>query len=159
MDIIQINYEDHKKNNWTEQESANVQLLIDFVQNLMNNHNFDYVRSTFGNQRYKQHNRGIRDGLDNLINYVSDFAKRFPEYTYDVKHIFADGDFVIFHSHSTVNKKHRGDDKKGLNIIDTWKVEDGLIVEHCDAIQPLDFSMRTFVWLNGGKILNENGVF
>ncbi|MCG8373826.1 MAG: nuclear transport factor 2 family protein [Balneolales bacterium] len=159
MESITINFDSLKKETWNEQENKNVALLIDFVQNLMNNHRFEYVLTTFGNQRYLQHNRGIPDGLEALVRYVQEFVKRFPEYTYDVKHIYADGDFVTFHSHVTTNSRHRGNDRKGLNIIDTWKVEDGLIVEHWDAIQPLDAFMRFYVWLNGGKILNANGVY
>ena len=83
----------------------------------------------------------------------------YPEYSYDVKHIYADGDHVVFHSHATLKKEDRGNDRKGMNIIDTWRIEDGRIVEHWDAIQPLDRGMRLFVLLNGGNIRNSNGVF
>ena len=127
MDTIQINFDALKKDNWSGKEANNVKLIIDFVQNLMNNHNFDYVTEKFGNQTYVQHNRAIPDGLNALVGYVKDFAKRFPEYTYDVKHIYADGDFVIFHSHATIKAAHRGIDGKGLNIIDTWRIKDGQI--------------------------------
>ena len=32
-----------QKANWTAQELENAEVITDFVQNLMNNHNFDYV--------------------------------------------------------------------------------------------------------------------
>ena len=159
MDTIQINFDALKKNSWSDQETSNVKRMIDFIQNLMNNHDFDYVLESFGNDQYKQHSRSIPEGMNALVAYVKTFAKRYPEYSYDVKHIYADGDFVTFHSHVTTKKKHRGDDKKGLNIIDTWKLDNGDIIEHWDAIQPMDAFMRFYIFLIGGKVLNSNGVY
>ncbi|MEM6428431.1 MAG: nuclear transport factor 2 family protein [Deinococcota bacterium] len=159
MDTLVINLEALKKDNWSAKELENVRLIADFVQKLMNNHDFDLVLNEYDNAAYLQHNRGIPDGVRGVVSVVEQFAKRFPDYTYDVKHIFADGDYVSFHSHATLNKKHRGNDKKGLNIKDTWKVKDGKIVEHWDAIQPIDGFMRFYVWLTGGAIRNANGVF
>ena len=159
MDIIKINFDALKKDSWSETETANARLITDFIQNLMNNHDLDYVKEHFMNSKYKQHNRNLPEGMAGLIKYIEGFVKRYPEYTYDVKHIFADGDYVIFHSHSTLKKKDRGNDKKGLNIIDYWRIEDGQIVEHWDAIQPIDGFMRFFIWLTGGNIRNSNGVF
>lgn len=159
MNTPHINFGALKQTHWTEIETENALLVADFVQNLMNTHQFDYVRNTFGNDQYKQHNRGIEDGLAKLVDFVSDFAKQFPEYSYDVKHIYVDGESVIFHSHATVKKAHRGNDQKGFNIIDTWRIKDSQIVEHWDAIQPLDWFSRFYVWMTGGKTRNTNGVF
>lgn len=159
MDIIQINFDRLKKDNWSTQETKNAQLLVDFIQQLMNNHNFDSVLQNFGNPYYKQHNRNIPNGMEALIKYVKDFTKRFPEYAYDVKHIYADGDFIIFHSQITTRKKDRGNDKKGINVIDTWKIENNQIIEHWDALQPMNGFLRFIFWLTGGKIANMNGVY
>lgn len=159
MEKLEISPDLLQSNNWNEVEQKNVQTLAEFVQLLMNDHNFQEVLNRFDNSEYTQHNRGIPDGLKNLVTYIQNFTQRFPEYTYDVKKIIADGDYVVFHSHVTIKKNHRGNDKKGLNIIDTWKVKDGIIVEHWDSIQPLDFFMRMYVLFNGGKIKNKNGVY
>lgn len=159
MDTLQVNYDGLKKDTWSEQEIQNVKLVVDFIQHLMNDHDFDYINEHFGDQAYTQHNRNIPDGIPALVDYVKGFAKSNPEYTYDVKHIYADGDMVIFHSHATIRAKHRGDDKKGLNIIDIWQIKDGQIVHHWDALQPMDGFMRLFNLLNGGKIRNTNGVY
>ena len=53
----------------------------------------------------------------------------------------------------------RGNDKKGWNIVDMWKLEDGKIVEHWDSIQSLDLMMRIYSAYAGGQIRNGNGVF
>lgn len=159
MEVLKISSDLMKKPNWSEQETKNVAVVADFIQHLMNDHDFEYVRKTYGNNPYVQHNRNITDGMEALVSYVERFAKRYPDYTYDVKHIYVDGNMVIFHSHATTKKKHRGNDKKGLNIIDTWKVEDGKIADHWDAVQPMSGFMRFFVMMTGGKIRNTNGVY
>lgn len=148
-----------KQNHWTAQELANVTLITDFVQNLMNDHNFAYVLKRYNNSVYVQHNRNLPDKITGLVDFLQDFVEDYPEYSYDVKHIYADGDYVIFHSHATLKKEHRGVDAKGMNIIDTWRIEDGKIVEHWDSIQALDGFMRLYSLVNGGSIKNKNGVF
>jgi len=159
MAVIQLEYATLKKDNWSAQEEKNVKLVIDFIQHLMNNHDFDYVTRKFGDHAYVQHNRGIPDGMNALIKYVKEFATRYPDYTYDVKHAYADGDFVIFHSHATIKARHRGDDGKGLNIIDTWCIKNGQITHHWDALQAMDGFMRFYNLLAGGKVRNSNGVY
>ncbi|MEM6346280.1 MAG: nuclear transport factor 2 family protein [Bacteroidota bacterium] len=158
-DTLQIKFKQFARDHWTDQERENVAIVIDFVQHLMNNHDFEYVKEKFGDHPYTQHNRAMNDGMSGVIEFVSDFAERFPEYTYDVKHIYVDGDFVIFHSHSTIKQKHRANPNKGLNIIDTWRVKDGQIVEHWDSIQAVDGSMRLFGLMSGGKIKNANTLY
>ena len=158
-DNITINLQELQKPNWTEQELANAELITDFVQNLMNDHNFDYVLEHYNDSAYTQHNRNLPDKVTGLVGFLQEFVEDYPDYTYDVKHIYVDGDYVIFHSHATLDKEDRGNDEKGMNIIDTWRIEDGRIVEHWDSIQALDFSMRLYSLLSGGDIENANGVF
>lgn len=154
-----INLKALQKNSWTEQEKANVVLVTDFVQNLMNNHNFDYILERYNDSSYVQHNRNLPDKITGLVGFLQEFVEDYPYYTYDVKHIYADGDYVIFHSHATLNESDRGDDSKGMNIIDTWRLDNGRIVEHWDSIQALDGFMRFYSLISGGSIKNDNGVF
>ena len=159
MGVIKIDLDRLKKDTWSAQEYENAVIVTDFVQNLMNNHDFDYIKKKYGNNHYKQHNQSMVDGLTGVLQVVSNFAKRYPDYTYDVKHVYVDGPFVTFHSHATNNKKHRGNPQKGLNIMDIWKVEDGKITEHWDAVQPIHGAMRFLFWMIGGKFRNKNTYF
>lgn len=134
-------------------------MVVDFVQHLMNDHDFDYVMEKFDKGSYKQHNRGMLNGVKGVVEYVSKFVKRYPDFTYDVKHIYVDGQYVILHSHSTATRKDRGNSQKGFNIKDTWKVENGQLVEHWDAIQPIDGFMRVYSVFAGGAVKNENTLF
>lgn len=154
-----INIESFQKKKWSDKELKNAKLITDFVQNLMNNHNFEYVLEKYNDDSYIQHNRNLPDGIDGLVGFLQEFVKDYPDYSYEVKHIYVDGDFVIFHSHATLKEKDRGNDRKGMNIIDTWRIENGKIVEHWDSIQALDTLLRFNFWMNGGKLRNKNGVF
>lgn len=158
-DKIIIDLPSLQKSNWSEQELNNAKIITDFVQNLMNNHDFDYVLTHYNDSSYIQHNRNLPDKITGLVGFLQEFVEEYPDYTYDVKHIYVDGDYVIFHSHATLYAEDRGNDEKGMNIIDTWRLEDGRIVEHWDSIQALDFSMRLYSLISGGDIANSNGVF
>ncbi|WP_394241020.1 nuclear transport factor 2 family protein [Vibrio astriarenae] len=158
-DTLIVDLPSLKKADWTEQELANAELVTDFVQHLMNNHDFDYVMQHYNDSAYVQHNRNLPDKVTGLVGFLEEFVEEYPDYAYDVKHIYVDGDYVIFHSHTTLEKDDRGNDEKGMNIIDTWRIEDGRIVEHWDSIQALDFSMRVYSLISGGDIANSNGVF
>lgn len=158
-EIIVIDLPSHQRTNWTEQELKNAELVTDFVQNLMNNHNFDYIMERYNDSSYVQHNRNLPDKIAGLVGFLQEFVEEYPDYTYDVKHIYVDGDYVIFHFHATLDREDRGNDEKGMNIIDTWRIEEGRIVEHWDSIQALDFSMRLYSLISGGDIENSNGVF
>ena len=159
MSTIKIDLEKLKKEHWNEEQNKNAEVVVDFLQHLMNDHDFDYIKETYGGHPYKQHNQSMTDGLGGVLQVVSSFSKRFPDYVYDVKHIYVDGPFVTVHSHATNNKKHRGNPQKGMNIMDTWKVEDGKLVEHWDAVQPIHGSMRLLFWMIGGKFKNANTYF
>lgn len=148
-----------KKAHWSDNDKKNVKTVLEFVQTLMNDHNFEKISSEYSGSPYKQHNRNIADGIEGIIKTVSDFVKNAPEFSYDVKRIYVDGEYVTIHSHATLKEKHRGHDSQGLNIVDTWKVVDGRLVEHWDAIQAINFSMRLYGLFFGGKVRNKNGVF
>lgn len=154
-----IDFKKFVKQQWTDKELDNVKVVVDFFQHLMNEHNFEYTLKTHGNTSYIQHNRAIPNGIEGLIDYVKNMTKRFPDYSFDVKNIFVDGEFVIFHSHTTMRKKHRGNEKKGFIITDTFRLENGKLVEHWDAIQPIDFFTRILFLIVGGRIGNNNSTF
>lgn len=154
-----IDLNNYLQESWTQQETDNVKIVVDFFQHLMNEHNFDYTLQTFGGGSYIQHNRMIPNDIPGLISYVKQMVKRYPDYSFDVKKIIASGDHVVLHSHTTLKAKHRGDEKKGFIITDTFRLENGKLVEHWDAIQPIDGMTRFLFLMIGGKIANNNPTF
>lgn len=159
MDTPTIDFESLRRPHWTPQETENARLIADFITLLMNEHDFEAVRGRYGNAAYLQHNHTISDGIDGVLETIQSYSKRFPEYSYDVKHILVDDDIVIFHSHATLRKAHRGDPRKGFNITDRWRIADGQIVEHWDSVQPIDGFGRMFALFTGGAVRNQNGTY
>ncbi|NRA68256.1 MAG: nuclear transport factor 2 family protein [Pseudobacteriovorax sp.] len=159
MSAPKIDFASLKKNHWSETEQKHAAIAIDFVQSIMNDHDFEAVLSKFGNHSYIQHNPTMPDGIQGLVGYLRGFVKTFPEFSYDVKSIMVDGDLVSIHSHATLKRKDRGNQRKGLNIKDTWRIENGVLTEHWDAVQPIDMFMRIYGAITGGKTLNKNGFF
>ncbi len=159
MEKPQIILDNYLQDHWTEQETENVKLVVDFFQHLMNEHNYEYTLNNFGGGSYIQHNRAIPNDIEGLVSYVKTMVKRFPEYSFNVKKIFTDGDYVILHSHTTMKAKHRGNEKKGFIITDTFRLKNGKLAEHWDAIQPIDFFSRFLMLVTGGAIGNNNPTF
>jgi len=157
--VPRIRYAALKDDRWSAEEDANVQVVLDFFQTLMNEHDFDATLQTHQAASYVQHNRAIPTGIPGLVSYVQDMVKRFPEYSFDVKRVVASGDFVILHSHATFKAKHRGNESKGFIITDTFRLNGGQLAEHWDAIQPIDFATRLLFLMIGGQVANDHATF
>ena len=159
MNLKKIDFNKLKQDHWTEEEKKNVAIISDFIQKLMNDHDFEYIEKTYGKNRYLQHNLTMKDGVSGVIETVKAIVKSSPEYIYDVKYIMASKDMVMTHTHMTTKAKNRGNKNKGFIITDRWKLVDGEIVEHWDALQPISRLFRFFVWIGGRKIKNGNELF
>lgn len=159
MNLKKIDFDKLFQEHWSEEERKNVAIIADFIQKLMNDHDFEYIQKTFGRHRYLQHNLTMSDGISGVIETVSGIVKRYPEYCYDVKYVMASKDMVMTHTHMTIKAKNRGNKNKGFIITDRWKLVDGEIVEHWDALQPISRMFRFLVWIGGRKIKNTNDLF
>ena len=69
--------------------------------------------------------------------------EKFPNNHSEIKHIFADGDYVIVHDHAV-----REPGTRRFAIVNIYKLENGKVVEHWDVIQPIP-----------EKAANNNGMF
>ncbi len=80
---------------------------------------------------YIQHNPGIGDGRDAAIAALEPMFSR-EGASFDVKRIIVDGEFAVIHLHG------RGDPATpGAAVADIYRLEDGMIVEHWDVLQPI----------------------
>jgi predicted SnoaL-like aldol condensation-catalyzing enzyme len=86
--------------------------------------------------KYMQHNPNGKDGRESFIN---GFAKYVESTTYqcEIKRVVAEGTLVVVHSHC----REKPDDR-GNAVIDIFRVEKDLIVEHWDVTQPIPESAR-----------------
>ena len=82
---------------------------------------------------YRQHNPLIGDGMEGLRKFVAWMRANRPGAHGEIKRVFADGDYVILHSHW----HGLSDSPRGEAVVDIYRCENGKVVEHWDVIQPI----------------------
>ena len=132
----------HARAAGVEQLEANKKTVTAFEDAALNRKDFEAAAKYLG-PRYTQHNPNAGDGPDGLKAYLAFLKETFPASHSEIKHIFADGDYVIVHDHAV-----REPGTRGLAIVNIYKLEDGKVVEHWDVIQPVP-----------EKAANDNGMF
>jgi|SRR6266478_365288 len=125
-----------------EQLEANEKTVAAFEDAALNRKDFDAASKYLG-PRYTQHNPNAADGPEGLKGYITFLKDKFPNNRSEIKHIFADGDYVIVHDHAV-----RELGTRGFAIVNIYKLENGKVVEHWDVIQPIP-----------EKAANNNGMF
>src|SRR3990167_5678002 len=126
----------------TPQEELNKKNVVEFYNLVINEKNFDAASKYLGSH-YTQHNPTAADGAEGLKAFIQFLRDNYPNAHSEIKRVFADGDYVILHVHSI-----REPNTRGRAIFDLFKLEDGKIVEHWDAVQDIP-----------EKSANDNGMF
>jgi epsilon-lactone hydrolase len=86
-----------------------------------------------GGAPYRQHNPLIGDGMEGLRAFVAWMRATRPGAHGEIKSVFADGDYVVLHSHwHGLSESSRGE-----AVVDIYRCENGKVVEHWDVIQPI----------------------
>ncbi len=92
---------------------------------------------------YIQHNPNVPTGKAGFLAAVPEFYRMFPEMRWEMKRVWAEGDFVIVHSHYQFAK-----DGRGSAIVDIFRMKDGKADEHWDVAQEIP-----------EKMAHNNGMF
>ncbi len=121
---------------------ANKKIVQEFYNLLINKKDFKSASKYLGNQ-YIQHNPLVAEGPEGLKAFVDFLKSDYPDARSEIKRIFAEGDYVLIHVHSV-----RIPNTRGRAIFDLFRLENGKIVEHWDAIQEIPESSA-----------NANGMF
>ena len=79
---------------------------------------------------YVQHSSLAEPGVDGLKRWLDRMRIESPDARQEIKRSFVDGDHVVTHQHVV---RWPGD--RGVAVIDIFRIEDELIVEHWDVIQ------------------------
>ncbi len=113
----------------TAQEQANLDLVLamyrDVLMPLDSSRVDDYISPA-----YVQHSSLAEPTVQALKDFL-DFARaRSPDATHNIKRAMVDGDMVAIHHHVI---RHEGD--PGMAVVDIFRCEDGMIVEHWDVLQ------------------------
>jgi predicted SnoaL-like aldol condensation-catalyzing enzyme len=88
---------------------------------------------TYAGPNYRQHNPLIEDGMEGVRNFGARIMANYPDSRCEIKRVFADGDYVILHSHW----HGLSDDPRGEAVVDLFRLENDKVVEHWDVIQPI----------------------
>ncbi len=114
-----------------EREAANKEAVLAFYEKGLNQKDADAALKYVGD-RYVQHNPNAADGPEGFRKFVAFLRDRYPQSKSEIKRVFTDGDYVILHVHAV-----REPGTRGNAIIDIFRLEQGKIVEHWDAVQPI----------------------
>ena len=113
------------------QQDLNKQLVKEFYNAAINQKDFAAASAYLGN-RYIQHNPTAADGAEGLKNFIQLLRDKYPAAHSEITATFADGDYVILHVHSV-----REPGTRGRAIFDLFRLDNGKIVEHWDAVQDI----------------------
>jgi predicted SnoaL-like aldol condensation-catalyzing enzyme len=87
----------------------------------------------YGVPTYRQHNPLIEDGMEGVKKFATWIMANHPDARAEIKRVFADGDYVILHSHW----HGLSDNPRGEAVVDIFRLEGGKVLEHWDVIQPV----------------------
>jgi len=113
-------------------EQKNKEVIKKFYQEFFNDHIVEsadkYVR-----EDYVQHNPGVEQGREGL---KTAFAQKFiehPEFALDIKMLIAEDNMVAVY---LKNVDPQGNTR--CRVVDIYRLEDGMLAEHWDVLQPCD---------------------
>jgi len=110
-------------------EQANLDLVLAMFAQVLNPMDSASV-DRFIAPGYIQHNQGVEPGPEALKRFLDMIREQTPQAVHDVKRAFVDADHVTVHYHV---RRWPGD--LGWAVIDIFRIEDGLIMEHWDVMQ------------------------
>jgi len=109
--------------------AKNREVVTEFARLFYTERNVPKAFENFVVEDYVQHNPGLEDGRAAAIEALSPMFSE-PGRKFEIKRILVDGDMAIIHVHAIPKPGDRG-----AAVFDMYRLENGKIVEHWDAIQ------------------------
>jgi predicted SnoaL-like aldol condensation-catalyzing enzyme len=110
-------------------EAAHVQMARDLYAAIFAAKDFAVAERYLGPE-YIQHAAGAADGKAGLAQVITLIAQEFPNLTYDIKHITAEGNLVVMMTHI-----HWTQGSLGTALSSVYRFSDGKVVEHWETLQ------------------------
>jgi predicted SnoaL-like aldol condensation-catalyzing enzyme len=97
-------------------------------------HAVEAARRYISPDKYVQHNPEAANGRDAFVRGFAAYVEK-TGYRCAIKRVVGEGELVVVHSHCKANPASAKD--RGEAVVDIFRVEEGLIVEHWDVDQPV----------------------
>ena len=110
----------------------NKKTVVAFFGRAFNDHEPADAVAKYVGSRYIQHNPDTPDGAAAFVESTKKFIAQNPKVSVDIKRVIAEGDLVVTHDLVKASPEQRG-----FAGIDIFRLENGKIVEHWDARQPV----------------------
>ena len=105
--------------------------MLEFITKSLIEHQDINITDYISPVTYIQHNSDVADGLEGFGAFMAGMAEQGLTMEYStVHHVVGEGNFVLTMSEGTFG----GD---AMSFYDLFRLEDGLIVEHWDVIEPM----------------------
>lgn len=126
-----------------DKTEANKALAVALVQDVLMGQAPERITDYISAESYAQHNPNIADGLEGIVAAVEALTAQNNMFQYtDIHAVLGEGNFVLTVSEGQWNGTTNA-------FYDLFRMEDGLIVEHWDVIQPVPTE----------GLANDNGMF
>ena len=126
-----------------DQTEANKALAVALVRDVLMGEDPSRITDYISAESYAQHNPGIADGLEGIVAAVEELTAQGNMFQYtDIHAVLGEGNFVLTVSEGQWNGTTNA-------FYDLFRMEDGMIVEHWDVIQPVPTE----------GLANDNGMF
>ena len=111
--------------------ATNRKIVEDFAHIFYQERNVRKAFLCYVAEDYIQHKPNIPDGRDAAIEMLE---PKFSSETasFDIKRILVDGNLAAIHLHGRFSPDHPGG-----AVVDLFRLENGIIVEHWDVLQPV----------------------
>src|SRR6056297_2611997 len=125
------------------QTEANKALAVALVRDVLMGEDPSKITDYISAESYAQHNPGIADGLEGIVAAVEELTAQGNMFQYtDIHAVLGEVNFVLTVSEGQWNGTTNA-------FYDLFRMEDGMIVEHWDVIQPVPTE----------GLANDNGMF
>ena len=120
----------------------NKQAVLTLYETVFRKHDFSQLNEIMRDD-YIQHNPDTPQGKVGFKRFFEEIFDAIPDFSYTMKNIVAEGDFVMMYSTTTGTheKEWLGNpptgNKLNFDVVDIFRIEDGKIAEHWDVADTL----------------------
>lgn len=109
---------------------TNKELITNFYQEFFNDHNIEAAKK-YVREDYIQHNPGVDQGRDALMRAFADKFEGESTFHLNIEKMISEGDMIAVY---LKNVDPEGNTK--CRVVDMYRIEDGMLAEHWDVLQP-----------------------